>query len=83
MAVPSIVWRNPNYIPRRRAWDRARRNASRSLYLVAESGPAEQGEWRGLPALEIIYGRAAYEEASAGKQQLRSGTTLSALWSSL
>jgi hypothetical protein len=57
MAAPTIVWRNPNSISRRRVWTHAKREASRSLYLVVESTPGNQSEWKGLPNLEIIQGR--------------------------
>jgi hypothetical protein len=59
MAAPVIVWRNPNSIQRRRVWSHVKRDASRSLYLVVESASAKQNEWKGLPNLEIIQGRAA------------------------
>ncbi|MBZ5655601.1 MAG: hypothetical protein LAO56_10025 [Acidobacteriia bacterium] len=56
MARPAIVWRNPNSIPRRRVWNRVKRDASRSLYLVVESAAsAEKSEWKGLPNLEVIH----------------------------
>ena len=58
MAMPAIVWRNPNSIQRRRVWNRVKREASRSLYLVVESASAKQNEWKGLPNLEIIQGGA-------------------------
>jgi len=58
MAAPAIVWRNPNTIHRHRVWTHVRREASRSLYLVVESASAKQGEWKGLPNLEVIRGRA-------------------------
>jgi hypothetical protein len=54
MAAPAIVWRNPNSIHRRRVWTHVKRDASRSLYLVVESASAKQGEWKGLPNLEIL-----------------------------
>jgi hypothetical protein len=82
MAMPAIVWRNPNSTQRRRVWNRVRRDALRSLYLVVESAPAQQGDWKGLPALEIIHGRPASAEASTNRV-LRSGTTLSGLWNGL
>jgi hypothetical protein len=59
MAMPAIVWRNPNSIQRRRVWNRVKREASRSLYLVVESASAQQREWKGLPNLEIIQGGAS------------------------
>jgi len=74
MAAPAIVWRNPNSIPRGRVWNRAERDASRSLYVVVESASDDQRKWKGLPNLEIIRGGAA---ASARKslqsQRLPSG----------
>ena len=75
MAVPSIVWRNPNYVPRRRAWDRAKHDASRSLYVVVESAPDDQRKWTGLPNLEIIQGGAlAPARKTLQSQRLPSGT---------
>jgi hypothetical protein len=75
MAVPAIVWRNPNSIHRRRVWTHVKRDASRSLYLVVESASAKQGEWRGLPNLEVIQGRATATAREAPKnQRLPSGT---------
>ena len=59
MAIPAIVWRNPNSIQRRRVWNRVKREASRSLYLVVESASTKQNEWKGLPNLEIIQGGAS------------------------
>jgi len=59
MAIPAIVWRNPNSTQRRRVWNRVKREASRSLYLVVESASAKQNEWKGLPNLEIIQGGAS------------------------
>ena len=56
MAVPAIVWRNPNSSQRRRVWNRAKRDASRSLYVVVEALSAEERKWKGLPTLEIIQG---------------------------
>lgn len=75
MAVPAIVWRNPNSIPRRRVWSRAKSDASRSLYLVVEAASAKQTEWKGLPNLEIIHGRAtAPARGVPENQSLPSGT---------
>lgn len=59
MALPAIVWRNPNSVSRCRVWNRAKHDASRSLYLVVESASEEQRQWKGLPNLEIIQGGAA------------------------
>jgi hypothetical protein len=75
MAIPAIVWRNPNSIQRRRVWNRVKREPSRSLYLVVESASATQREWKGLPNLEIIQGgtSAAAREAPE-KRSLPSGT---------
>ena len=75
MAIPAIVWRNPNSILRRRVWNRVKREASRSLYLVVESASPTQREWKGLPNLEIIQGgaSAAVREAPE-KRRLPSGT---------
>jgi len=75
MAAPAIVWRNPNTIHRHRVWTHVRREASRSLYLVVESASAKQGEWKGLPNLEVIRGRATAPAREAAKnQRLPSGT---------
>jgi hypothetical protein len=63
MAMPAIIWRNPNSVQRRRVWNRVKREASRSLYLVVESASVAQREWKGLPNLEIIQGGAS---AAAG-----------------
>ena len=69
MAAPTIVWRNPNSISRRRVWTHAKREASRSLYLVVESTSDNQGEWKGLPNLEIIQGRTTAAAIEALKDQ--------------
>jgi len=75
MAVPAIVWRNPNSNPRRRVWTHVKRDASRSLYLIVESASAKQSEWKGLPNLEIIQGGVAAPSREALKdQRLPSGT---------
>ena len=75
MAVPAIVWRNPNSIPRRRVWNRVKRDASRSLYVVVESVSAKQRKWEGLPNLEIIQGGATAPAREARQsQRLPSGT---------
>jgi hypothetical protein len=75
MAAPAIVWRNPKTIHRHRVWTQVRRDASRSLYLVVESAPAKRGEWKGLPNLEVIQGRATATAKEAPKnQRLPSGT---------
>ena len=73
MARPAIVWRNPNPVQRCRVWNRAKRDASRSLYLVVESAAAAQKEWKGLPNLEIIRGGAAAARSVAEHQSLSSG----------
>ena len=57
MALPAIVWRNPNCEPRVRRWTHVKRDANRSLYLVLESRSHGQTSWDGLPTLEIIPGR--------------------------
>jgi len=75
MAAPAIVWRNPNSIHRRRVWTHVKRDASRSLYLIVESASAKQGEWKGLPNLEIIQGGAPAPASEAPRnQRLPSGT---------
>lgn len=53
MAAPTIIWRNPKSILRRRLWSRARRTETSSLYIVVRSGERES-EWEGLPNLEMI-----------------------------
>jgi len=74
MALPAIVWRNPDTVSRRRVWNRAKRDDGRSLYLVVESAPEEQNEWKGLPNLEIIQGGAsAAIQQVAEKQSLSTG----------
>ena len=55
MAVPAIVWRNPNPMQRRRLWSRARRDGKSSLYVVVRSG-GRNSDWEGLPNLEMIAG---------------------------
>lgn len=68
MAVPAIVWRNPNPIQRRRVWTYVRRDPSRSVYLVVESASAKRN-------LEIIHCGAAAPASEALKNQCRpSGT---------
>lgn len=75
MAAPAIVWRNPNSIQPRRVWTHVKRDASRSLYLVVESVPVKQGEWKGLPNLEIIQSRSTAPASEAQRdQRLPSGT---------
>jgi hypothetical protein len=69
MAAPAIVWRNPNSIQRRRVWNRVKREASRSLYLVVESQSPTQREWKGLPNLEIIQGGASAAAREAPVRQ--------------
>jgi len=74
MAAPAIVWRNPNSILRRRVWNRVKREASRSLYLVVESASATPREWKGLPNLEIIQGGAsAATRVARENRSLQSG----------
>ena len=67
MAMPAIVWRNPNSIQRRRVWNRVKREASRSLYLVVESGVATVDEWKGLANLEFFLGGASAVTRDAGE----------------
>ena len=74
MAGPAIVWRNPNSIPRRRVWNRVKREDSRTLYLVVESAPDKRIEWKGLPNLEVIRGGAiAANPDTRQDQRLPSG----------
>ena len=58
-ATPAIIWRNPNVVQRRRLWNQAKRDAQCRLYIVVRSAPGDQGEWEGLPNLEVIEGGAA------------------------
>lgn len=58
MARPSIIWRNPKVARRRRIWNQARCDATSRLYIVVRSAPGEQGEWEGLPNLEMVEGGA-------------------------
>lgn len=75
MAVPTIVWRNPNSIQGRRVWNRAKRDAVRSVYVVVESVAAEQRTWKGLPNLEIIQcGASSTAPEARQKQHLELGT---------
>lgn len=69
MGVPAIVWRNPNSSQRRRVWNRAKRDASRSLYVVVEAVSAEERKWKGLPTLEIIQGGAIASTRQAHRSQ--------------
>jgi hypothetical protein len=59
MATPAIVWRNPNAVQRRRLWNQARRDTTCRLYIVVRSAPGNEGEWEGLPNLEVLDGGAA------------------------
>lgn len=59
MAAPAIIWRNPKVVQRRRLWNQARRGANYRLYIVVRSGLGGEGEWEGLPNLEVIEGGAA------------------------
>ena len=68
MATPAIIWRNPNAVQQRRLWNQARRDATRSLYVVVRSSSDEESEWEGLPNLEMIAGGAA---ARANKARSR------------
>jgi hypothetical protein len=65
MGVPAIVWRNPNSIQHRRVWNRAKRDACRSLYVVVEAVAPEERKWKGLPTLEIIEGGATASSRQA------------------
>ena len=75
MALPAIVWRNPNCVPRVRRWTHVKRDADRSLYLVLESLSHGQNSWDGLPTLEIIRGRttAARMNTAAKKRRFPTG----------
>jgi len=55
MAIPAIIWRNPKSAGHRRLWNRARRDATSTLFIVVRSGDRES-EWEGLPNLEMIDG---------------------------
>ena len=74
MAVPAIVWRNPNSERRRRRWTNVRRESNRSLYMVVESVSIYQDTWDGLPTLEIIQGRAVAPSKAAANPRSQSGT---------
>ena len=69
MAIPAIVWRNPNFVQHGRVWNRAKRDACRSLYLIVEAVSEDQCKWKGLPNLEIIQGGAVVPARKAGQQQ--------------
>jgi hypothetical protein len=71
MATPAIIWRNPNVVQRRRLWNQARHDAECRLYIVVRSTPGE-GEWEGLPNLEIIEGGAAARAKSGANRSTRS-----------
>ena len=74
MAAPAIVWRNPSSMARGRVWNRAERDASRSLYVVVESASDDQRKWKGLPNLEIIQGGVtAFARKTLQDQSLPSG----------
>ncbi len=64
MAVPSIVWRNPNYVQPPRRWTKLEREPNRVLYIVLESVSAPKNTWDGLPTLEMIKGGATANRAS-------------------
>ena len=74
MAVPAIVWRNPNFERRRRRWINVRREGDRSLYMVVESVSMYQNTWDGLPTLEIVQGRAVAPSKAAANLHPQSGT---------
>jgi len=65
MAAPAIVWRNPKSVQRRRLWNQARRDAGRRLYIVVRSSPGIEGEWEGMPNLEVLEGGAAARARAA------------------
>ncbi len=58
MAVLEVVWRNPNRVQPVRCWAHIKRGTKKSVYLVLESAAAAPGDWKDLPALEILHGRA-------------------------
>jgi len=66
MAVPAIIWRNPNAVSQRRLSSQARRDENCSLYVVVRSR-GKDTEWEGLPALEVIAGGGA-THANRGKK---------------
>ncbi len=74
MAVPAIVWRNPNSERRRRRWINVRREGDRTLYMVVESVSIPENTWDGLPNLELIQGRAVAPSKAAANQHPQSGT---------
>ena len=65
MAAPAIVWRNPKSVQRRRLWNQARRDATHRLYIVVRSSPGVEGEWEGMPNLEVIEGGVAARARAA------------------
>jgi hypothetical protein len=72
MAAPAIIWRNPKAVQRRRLWNQARRDATHRLYIVVRSSPGVEGEWEGMPNLEVIEGGAAARaRAAASSTQSR------------
>jgi hypothetical protein len=71
MAAPAIVWRNPKVVQRQRLWNQARRDEKHRLYIVVRSAGA-QGEWEGLPDLEIIEGGAAARAKSRASHSTQS-----------
>jgi hypothetical protein len=66
MAVPEIVWRNPESSGHRRLWNKARHDGSSSLYIVVRSGERDT-EWEGLPNLEMIEGGAPRAQRTANR----------------
>jgi hypothetical protein len=73
MALPAIVWRNPQPVQRRRIWNQARHDATCRVYIVVRSGFGEDPEWEGLPNLEIIDGGASARPRTSRRRNLCSG----------
>ena len=73
MARPSIIWRNPKVTRQRRIWNQARRDATCRLYIIVRSAPGEQGEWEGLPNLEVLEGGASARLPRAANHNVKTG----------
>jgi len=67
MALPAVIWRNPDPVERRRLWNRTRKDETSSLYIVVRSGLTQPNEWEGLPNLEMIEGGAALRGKAKGR----------------
>ncbi|MGA2004376.1 MAG: hypothetical protein ABSG70_13405 [Terriglobales bacterium] len=67
MTAPAIITRNPKVVQRKRLWNQARRDAVSRLYVVVRACPGDEGEWEGLPNLEVLEGGAAAAVTSRKK----------------